>query len=72
MTRMSNKSRIGLIAVALAGSMNLASSAFAADALPQGYQLASTEKTAKASVAKASAAMRPSPVPTLTRMAAFP
>lgn len=44
---MSNKSRIGLIAVALAGSMNLASSAFAADALPQGYQLASTEKTSE-------------------------
>ena len=47
MSRMSNKSRIGLIAVALAGSMNLASSAFAADALPQGYQLASTEKTSE-------------------------
>jgi uncharacterized low-complexity protein len=47
MSRMSNKSRIGLIAVALAGSMNLASSAFAADALPQGYQLASAEKTSE-------------------------
>ena len=45
MSRMSNKSRIGLIAVALAGSMNLASTAFAAEALPQGYQLAAAEKT---------------------------
>jgi uncharacterized low-complexity protein len=44
---MSNKSRIGLIAVALAGSLNLASTAFAADALPQGYQLASAEKTSE-------------------------
>ena len=47
MSRMSNKSRIGLIAVALAGSLNLASNAFAADALPQGYQLASVEKTSE-------------------------
>lgn len=47
MSRMSNKSRIGLIAVALAGSMNLASTAFAADALPQGYQLAAAEKTSE-------------------------
>lgn len=47
MSRMSNKSRIGLIAVALAGSLNLASSAFAADALPKGYQLASAEKTSE-------------------------
>ena len=47
MSRMSNKSRIGLIAVALAGSMNLASSAFAAEALPQGYQLAAAEKTSE-------------------------
>ncbi|MFJ2689934.1 hypothetical protein [Pseudomonas sp. NPDC087336] len=47
MSRMSNKSRIGLIAVALAGSLNLASNAFAADALPQGYQLASAEKTSE-------------------------
>jgi uncharacterized low-complexity protein len=44
---MSNKSRIGLIAVALAGSLNLASTAFAADALPQGYQLAAAEKTSE-------------------------
>ena len=47
MSRMSNKSRIGLIAVALAGSMNLASTAFAAEALPQGYQLAAAEKTSE-------------------------
>ena len=47
MSRMSNKSRIGLIAVALAGSLNLASTAFAADALPQGYQLAAAEKTSE-------------------------
>ncbi|MGH8388673.1 MAG: HvfA family oxazolone/thioamide-modified RiPP metallophore [Pseudomonas sp.] len=47
MSRMSNKSRIGLIAVALAGSMNLASTAFAADALPQGYRLAAAEKTSE-------------------------
>jgi len=58
MSRMSNKSRIGLIAVALAGSLNLASTAFAADALPQGYQLASAEKPVKASVVKASAAQK--------------
>ncbi|MCW8277758.1 hypothetical protein IMF27_20950 [Pseudomonas sp. PCH199] len=45
MSRMSNKSRIGLIAVALAGSMNLASTVFAAEAMPQGDQLASAEKT---------------------------
>jgi uncharacterized low-complexity protein len=62
MSRMSNKSRIGLIAVALAGSMNLASSAFAADPLPQGYQLAAAEKPAKASVVKASVALtKPAP-----------
>jgi uncharacterized low-complexity protein len=42
---MSNKSRIGLIAVALAGSLNLASSAFAAEALPQGYQVAAAQKS---------------------------
>lgn len=52
MSRMSNKSRIGLIAVALAGSLNLASSAFAAEALPQGYQVAAAQRAAKASVAK--------------------
>lgn len=47
MSRISNKTRFGLIAVALAGSMNLGASAFAADALPQGYQLASAEKTSE-------------------------
>ena len=54
MSRMSNKSRIGLIAVALAGSMNLASTAFAADALPQGYQLAAAEKTGEGKCGDAS------------------
>ncbi|WP_095132666.1 EF-hand domain-containing protein [Pseudomonas sp. Irchel s3h14] len=44
MSRKSNKHRIGLIAVALAGGMNLASSAFAVEALPQGYQMASAVK----------------------------
>lgn len=39
-----NKTRIGLLAVALAGGMNLASSAFAVEALPQGYQLAAADK----------------------------
>lgn len=43
-TQLSNKTRIGLIAVALAGGMNLASTAFAVEALPQGYQLASADK----------------------------
>ncbi|WP_223534787.1 hypothetical protein [Pseudomonas sp. GL-B-16] len=43
----SNKTRIGLIAVALVGGINFASSAFSAEALPQGYQLASAEKTSK-------------------------
>lgn len=43
MTRIS-KTQLGLIAVALAGGMNLASSAFAVEALPQGYQLASAAK----------------------------
>jgi uncharacterized low-complexity protein len=39
-----NKTRIGLMVVALTGGMNLASNAFAMEALPQGYQLASAEK----------------------------
>lgn len=39
-----NKTRIGLIAVALVGGMNVASSAFAVEALSQGYQLASADK----------------------------
>ncbi|WP_259753244.1 HvfA family oxazolone/thioamide-modified RiPP metallophore [Pseudomonas sp. GCEP-101] len=43
MTRTS-KTQLGLLAVALAGSLNLASSAFAVEALPQGYQLASAAK----------------------------
>ncbi|MCP2066832.1 UNVERIFIED_ORG: putative low-complexity protein [Pseudomonas reinekei] len=43
----SYKTRIGLIAVALVGGINFASSAFSAEALPQGYQLASAEKTSE-------------------------
>lgn len=43
-TPVSNKTRIGLLAVALAGGMNLASSAFAVEQLPQGYQLAAANK----------------------------
>ncbi|CAI8877026.1 EF hand domain-containing protein [Pseudomonas sp. IT-P74] len=43
----SNKTRIGLIAVALVGGINFASSAFSAEALPQGYQLASAQKTSE-------------------------
>ena len=43
-TPVSNKSRIGLLAVALAGGMNLASTAFAVEQLPQGYQLAAADK----------------------------
>ncbi|KRA87392.1 hypothetical protein ASD91_17720 [Pseudomonas sp. Root68] len=43
----SNKTRIGLIAVALVGGINFTSSAFSAEALPQGYQLASAEKTSE-------------------------
>jgi uncharacterized low-complexity protein len=47
-TEISNKTRIGLIAVALAGGMNLAtSSAFAVEALPQGYLLAAADKAAE-------------------------
>ncbi|KAA0972966.1 hypothetical protein [Pseudomonas sp. ANT_H12B] len=45
MSRISNNARQGLIAVALAGGLNLSSSVFAAEALPQGYQLASATKT---------------------------
>ena len=48
MTRIqSNKTRIGLLAVALVGGINFASTAFSAEALPQGYQLASAEKTSE-------------------------
>ncbi|MCY1270691.1 hypothetical protein D9M68_412880 [compost metagenome] len=44
-SQVSNKTRIGLLAVALAGGMNLASSAaFAVEALPQGYLLAAADK----------------------------
>ncbi|MNZ82140.1 EF hand [compost metagenome] len=43
----SNKTRIGLLAVALVGGINFASTAFSAEALPQGYQLASAEKTSE-------------------------
>ena len=43
----SNKTRIGLIAVTLVGGINFASSAFSAEALPHGYQLASAEKTSE-------------------------
>lgn len=43
----SNKTRIGLIAVALVGGINFASTALSAEALPQGYQLASAEKTSE-------------------------
>lgn len=44
MSRIPNKTRIGLAAVALAGAMSLTSTAFAMETLPQGYQLASAEK----------------------------
>ena len=43
----SNKTRIGLLTVALVGGINFASTAFSAEALPQGYQLASAEKTSE-------------------------
>lgn len=47
-TLLANKSRIGLLAVALAGGLNMASSAaFAVEALPQGYQLAAADKPAE-------------------------
>lgn len=43
---LSNKNTLGLAAIALAGGMSLASSAaFAAEPLPQGYQLAAADKT---------------------------
>ena len=38
------KTRIGLLAIALVGGANLATSAFAVEALPQGYQLAAADK----------------------------
>jgi uncharacterized low-complexity protein len=43
-TQVTNKTRIGLLAVALAGGMSLAQASFAVEALPQGYQWASAEK----------------------------
>lgn len=43
-TQISSKTRIGLIAVALAGGINMANSAFAVEALPQGYMLAAADK----------------------------
>ncbi|QGW77500.1 hypothetical protein GPJ81_12665 [Pseudomonas alkylphenolica] len=47
-TPLPGKTRIGLIAVALAGGLNLVSSAaFAVEALPQGYQLAAADKAAE-------------------------
>lgn len=39
-----NKTRLGLLTVALVGGLNMTSAAFAVEALPQGYQLASAEK----------------------------
>jgi len=39
-----SKTQLGLLAIALAGGLNLATSAFAVEALPQGYQLASAAK----------------------------
>ena len=44
---LSNKTRIGLMAVALAGGLHMTSSAFAVEALPQGYQLAAADKAAE-------------------------
>lgn len=40
-----NKTRLGLLSIALVGGINLAASAFAVEALPQGYQFAAAEKT---------------------------
>ena len=39
-----NKTRLGLLSIALVGGINLTASAFAVEALPQGYQLAAAEK----------------------------
>lgn len=48
MTRISktlrSKSQLGLVAVALIGGLNIASSAFAVEAMPQGYQQTSSAK----------------------------
>ncbi|MDF3933344.1 HvfA family oxazolone/thioamide-modified RiPP metallophore [Pseudomonas citronellolis] len=43
-TSIQTKTRLGLLTVALLGGVNLASSAFAVEALPQGYQLAAADK----------------------------
>ena len=39
-----NKTRLGLLTIALVGGINMTSAAFAVEALPQGYQLASAAK----------------------------
>ncbi|UBM27068.1 hypothetical protein K8374_08960 [Pseudomonas sp. p1(2021b)] len=39
-----NKTRLGLLTIALVGGINMTSAAFAVEALPQGYQLAAAEK----------------------------
>ncbi|MFJ4371028.1 hypothetical protein ACIP1T_00245 [Pseudomonas japonica] len=39
-----SKTRLGLLTIALVGGINMTSAAFAVEALPQGYQLASAEK----------------------------
>ncbi|NQD53894.1 hypothetical protein HP546_00755 [Pseudomonas sp. CM25] len=39
-----SKNRLGLLTIALVGGINMTSAAFAVEALPQGYQLASAEK----------------------------
>lgn len=45
---MSNtKTRIGLLTIALVGGINLSASAFAVEALPQGYQVAAAGKAAE-------------------------
>ena len=42
-----NTARLALAALAISGGFSLAQSAFAVEALPQGYQLASAEKTSE-------------------------
>ncbi len=39
-----SKTRLGLLTIALVGGINMTSAAFAVDAMPQGYQLASAQK----------------------------
>lgn len=41
------KTRIGLLTIALVGGINLTTSAFAVEALPQGYQVAAAGKAAE-------------------------